>query len=496
MGTWEEELMRDLPRGTSGEDRATDAQWLDPNELRKGWSYRDGDGRAAGVFLGRWDRQAIGKMDDRHVLTVAGARAGKGASLSVPNLLLYEGSVVAIDRKGELAKLTARHRRKKLRQRVVVLDPFEVSGDTEGLGWNPLDTVEMEKRDAVDAALAIAEAMIQVPDYGEKHWSEAAQVVVQALILCAKVLDAEDDRNLCTVHDLLMLTYPELKKPGSNQSPMQALFDAMHKWAAKAAEVNEYAGDVIEGVARTYREMADKERESVLSAARTQTRFLKSPGLRAVLGKSALKLADIKRQPTTLYLCLPSKHMGSHAKWLRIVISMALQSFEDDYQPAIPVLVVLDEFANLGHMAAIEKGAAFMPGYGVKLWTVLQDLAQLKGIYRDSWETFIGNAGLLTFFGNTDQFTLGYVSKLLGTRSIEVSQRGGASPGARYGGASPFNRSLRTEPLLSEPELARILAREKRRVLVKAAGAPPVIVQRAFYYDQKDPLFGGLTNAD
>ena len=81
------------------------------------------------------------------------------------------------------------------------------------------------------------------------------------------------------------------------------------------------------------------------------------------------------------------------------------------------MLFCLDEFAALGHMEPIEKAAGQIAGFGVKLWPVIQDLTQLQRDYKKAWETFMGNAGLLTFFGNTDLTTLEHISKRLGNRS-------------------------------------------------------------------------------
>ena len=62
-------------------------------------------------------------------------------------------------------------------------------------------------------------------------------------------------------------------------------------------------------------------------------------------------------------------------------------------QPKVPVLLLLDEFAQLGHLRQIEVAAGQIAGFGVKLFTVLQDLTQLKRLYKESWETFLGNSG-------------------------------------------------------------------------------------------------------
>jgi type IV secretion system protein VirD4 len=78
-----------------------------------------------------------------------------------------------------------------------------------------------------------------------------------------------------------------------------------------------------------------------------------------------------------------------------------------------PILFMMEEFATLGHMEIMERAAAYFPGFGVKLWAVLQDATQLQRYYRSSWETFLGNAGLVQCFANGDQTTLAYIAQRL-----------------------------------------------------------------------------------
>jgi len=87
---------------------------------------------------------------------------------------------------------------------------------------------------------------------------------------------------------------------------------------------------------------------------------------------------------------------------------------QEDNATGRPVLFILEEFPTLGYMRLIEASAGLMAGYDVKLWTVLQDLSQLQAHYPKSWETFLGNAGIIEAFGNTDMTTLEYLSKRMG----------------------------------------------------------------------------------
>ena len=117
-------ILNDLPRGLPSQDdldmHAPKARWYAENEIL---SAKAGHYSPDKIFLGKVGSQLIGISDDRHMLTIAGSRAGKGRSCIIPNLLHYSGSVLVIDPKGENANLTA-VRRKALGQSVHVLDPF------------------------------------------------------------------------------------------------------------------------------------------------------------------------------------------------------------------------------------------------------------------------------------------------------------------------------------------------------------------------------------
>ena len=112
---------------------------------------------------------------------------------------LYDGSVLAIDPKGELARITVRARRQK-GQKVVVLDPFNESGVPSGR-FNPLDEIDPASQNVKDDAGQIADALI-VANERDPHWTDSARILIKALILYTLTL-AKEDRHLVTVWRLL-----------------------------------------------------------------------------------------------------------------------------------------------------------------------------------------------------------------------------------------------------------------------------------------------------
>jgi type IV secretion system protein VirD4 len=176
-------------------------------------------------------------------------------------------------------------------------------------------------------------------------------------------------------------------------------------------------GGILASIGNRFLSMPPNERGSVFSTAAAQTDFLDSLPLRHISRWSDFGLGALRGdRPTTIYLCLPVGRMESHFRWLRLIVQMACTVLEKKGtypRDRPPILFMMEEFATLGHMEIMERAAAYFPGFGVKLWAILQDTTQLRRYYQNSWETFLGNAGLIQCFANGDQSTLSYIANRL-----------------------------------------------------------------------------------
>jgi type IV secretion system protein VirD4 len=466
-----------FPRGVPGRDLRNNiapfAVWADPNFIiqHPHWNYEPGK-----IFLGALGNYLIGVKDDRHIMTVAGSRAGKGVSTIIPNLIEYPGSVLVIDPKGENARHT-RNRRAKgvsgggsgLGQDVFVLDPFGVSGH-ESSSFNPLSMINPEADTAVDDAALVAEALVIQEEGPGRHFSSAARNFLRGLILYVCTENFEK-RNLLRVRELLTLDAEGFKY----------LLDAMK-------ETSQLCNGVICRAANSMAAKSENERSGVISTAVEQTDFLDSPALGRCLANSDFSLADLKRKPTTVYLCLPAGRMATHSRWLRIIVNLAVEAMErEQAQPVHPVLFVMDEFAVLDHLSSIEKAAGQIAGFGVKLWPILQDLSQLKSIYKDRWETFMGNAGLLQFFGNNDLTTLQHLSQRLGRSTILQVSKGEISTDQGANGFTGESTQLHANELMTPDEIGCFFSRQSNAQILLWPGSDPIAIDRVKYYDH--PFF-------
>ena len=485
------------PRGsgkTHDGDVAATALWLPARVIAERYSFTSGQS----IFLGCQRRNGhihyVGApIDDRHGITVAGSRSGKGTSFIVPNLLFYPGSVIANDPKAELAMLTAK-RREALGQQVAIIDPFCESRlpETEIAAYNPLDIVDVFDETGPDEAGLLADALILEESGKESHWTQAAKNLLHGAILAvaARYERGDSNRTLIKVRELITQDAGSMTRTrdlaesiGAEQGLLSMMRDG---------------GGFAEQVANGFQAKADAERSGVLSTAQEQTAFLSSPAMRRALGASTFNIDDLKASPEgcTVYLCLPARRMGTHARFLRLMITVALARMEavrGDSASGFPVLFMLDEFAALGHMQVIERAAGLMAGYGVKLWTVLQDLTQLKRDYRESWETFLGNAGTMQFFGNSDATTCQYVSEMAGKVETVVRSFQEITEVQRAQDLTGVGHSTSLVPLLHPDEVRRMFSRKHKRQLVQFADSYPLAIERAEYFHADHAaLFGGL----
>jgi type IV secretion system protein VirD4 len=443
------------------------------------------------IMLGRIDQKLIGVRDDRHVVTVAGSRGGKSACLLIPNLKLYPGSALVIDPKGELARDTASHRRDTLGQDVHVLDPWRVSGVPEELRstFDPLTQLRGDADNLIDDADLVADALI-VASTSDAHWTDAARALLRALVLWLVLDPAMSGGSLGDLPRLIAQLAGEASAAPDDR-PILTMLAALELRDARESEAD--AALVIRNQAMAMLGANQRELASILSTARTQLAFLESPAMARNLGLSLLRLPQLKERPTTIYLCLPASRMGTHGRWLRLVVALAVASLERaeclTEESPHPVLFVLEEFAALGHMRALEQAVAYMAGFGIKLWSVLQDLSQLKRHYKEGWETFLGNAGVIQAFSVTDQTTCEYLSKRLGETMFQITNKTDVgSRGARDGDMG-LRREFKSAPLMTPDEIARKLARRPNGrggsagglTLVLLAGLHPFVCDRVFH---------------
>ena len=416
-----------------------------------------------------------------HLITLAPTRAGKGVGTVIPNLLAAERSVLVIDPKGENARIAG-----EARQRfgtVHVLDPFEVSGHPSA-AYNPLDRLTPDSLDLGEDAASLTEALVMDPpgQVTEAHWNEEAKAILGGLIMFCVCHEDRDRRSLATVREYLTLPPEKLR----------ALLELMQD--------SDAAGGLIARAANRFLGKADREAASVLSNAQRHTHFLDSPRIARCLARSDFAFADLRHRITSVFLVLPPNRMDAYSRWLRLLVSQALQDIARDAEASVrplsgpagaqegpqrlktPTLFLLDEFAALGRLEAVERAMGLMAGYGLQLWPILQDMSQLKDLYGERAGTFIANAGVQQVFGVNDFETAKWLSQMMGQETA-----GFQTDSFKPGDGPSFSNNLTGRDLLTPDEIMQLRPENQ---LLRVQGQATAVAQKLRYY--ADPEFKGL----
>ena len=412
-----------------------------------------------------------------HLITLAPTRAGKGVGTVIPNLLGVDRSVLVIDPKGENARIAGEARRRL--GTTHVLDPFEVTGHSSAC-YNPLDRLTPDSLDLGEDAASLTEALVMDPpgQVTEAHWNEEAKAILGGLIMFCVCHEDRDRRSLATVREYLTLPPEKLR----------ALLELMQD--------SDAAGGLIARAANRFLGKADREAASVLSNAQRHTHFLDSPRIARCLSRSDFAFSELRHRITSVFLVLPPNRMDAYSRWLRLLVSQALQEIARDAEVltatmgaetrsqriSSPTLFLLDEFAALGRLEAVERAMGLMAGYGLQLWPILQDMSQLRDLYGDRANTFIANAGVQQVFGVNDFETAKWLSQMIGQETSQF-QTDSFKPGDN----PSFSNNLTGRDLLTPDEIMQMPPNVQ---LLRVQGQPSALTQKLRYY--ADPEFAGL----
>ena len=416
-----------------------------------------------------------------HLITLAPTRAGKGVGTVIPNLLAAERSVLVIDPKGENARIAGEARRRF--GTVHVLDPFEVSG-MPSAAYNPLDRLAPDSLDLGEDAASLTEALVMDPpgQVTEAHWNEEAKAILGGLIMFCVCHEDRNRRTLATVREYLTLPPEKLR----------ALLELMQD--------SDAAGGLIARAANRFLGKADREAASVLSNAQRHTHFLDSPRIAKVTSRSDFHFSDLRHRITSVFLVLPPNRMDAYSRWLRLLVSQALQEIARDAEASVrplsgpggaqggtqrlrtPTLFLLDEFAALGRLEAVERAMGLMAGYGLQLWPILQDMSQLRDLYGERAGTFIANAGVQQVFGVNDFETAKWLSQMMGQETA-----GFQTDSFKPGDGPSFSNNLTGRDLLTPDEIMQLRPENQ---LLRVQGQATAVAQKLRYY--ADPEFKGL----
>jgi len=400
---------------------------------------------------------------DRHLISFAPTRSGKGACHVIPNLLLYKGSTFTIDVKGENFLATQRQRRAY--GSVHAFAPYDRR--IPSCRINPMDFVRKGTINEVDDARTLANLLIEPSGSDkDKFWEEYARSLLVGLILY-KLYDAPTtQKTLSGIVALLSLPIEGLEE---HIRLMQR-----HRVGAVAA-----AGANLAGLTE------DMFRNVLASVYPQMACWAPGSPVEALTSVSDIAFDSLRDRPTSFFLIIPPERIRENRGLLRVLCGVAIRSLARTW--AKPgdrrILFILDEFANLGRMEDVEDGVTYLAGNGIQLWMIVQDYSQLKTIYKEKADTIFANCGARVAFSIQDIETAKKVSEMIGNKTVLVEAPTQSSGGFLAAGTMSSGHSLIARPLMTPDELMRL---DRNRQIVFLDEHRPILAEKWFYFQRPE----------
>ncbi|MFG6568826.1 type IV secretory system conjugative DNA transfer family protein [Sulfitobacter sp. 1A13679] len=323
-----------------------------------------------GLYLGLLNGQPLFYRGKAHLLLVAPARQGKGVGIVTPNAEHYPGSMVVTDPKGELAGMTAAHRRERLGQDVAVFNPWGLHGLQQDR-INPLENLiaiagdPALQRGLTDEVKVIVMQLYPEPeDTRNQYFREGSRGIMRAVLLYLAACAPKR----CTL--------PEMWRIIANPLRLQRTVDAMRREDVLGGILADLGDDLAHQMEDNPDLFGD------FRAGALQHLSIYEPGgyLADAVSASDISLADLKTGNVTLYLAFPPDRIASHGAALGLIINQAITAVARSKDKG-EVLFMLDEFANIGKLAGLAESLTALPGLGVRVWMIVQEMAELVRLY-------------------------------------------------------------------------------------------------------------------
>lgn len=475
-----------------------------------------------GVYVGGWAKKGKGFKSaetlmylrhngPEHILVFAPTRSGKGVGLILPTLLAWEGSSLVLDIKGENWALTAGYR-KNAGQLVMRFDPSDPSG--AAARFNPMEEIRLDSLMAIPDVQNMASMLVDPTGKGlEDHWSKAAFAMLGGAILHCCIMVKHKTQKAATLFDLTCMLADESR---SIQELFKEMVEINHALLLQEIfpSVNQeelsFAGEkahiFIASSAREMLNKAENEASGVVSTAITNLALYRDPVVALNTSQSDFHLHDLMNhdRPVNLYLVVSPADIDRMRPLLRLMVDMivrhvcAKMEFVDGASKAgykHRLLLMLDEFTSLGKLPIMEKALAYIAGYGGKVYTIVQDITQLNGVYGKD-NALMANCHVRIAYAPNTIETANTLSEMSGKTTVveEKVSLSGSRTGHMKNASVNVNETARN--LLTPDECMRLPGLEKDSsgkvtkagdMLIFTAGQSPIYGRQILYFF--DPVF-------
>ena len=445
-------------RTRDGEEHGS-AAWATPASVNAQFAQKESIPLTQHVRLGLDTHKHRRSLN---VLVIGGSGAAKTRSFVLPNILTANTNYVITDPKSEVLLATGGYLKEQgYDVRVLNLVNLEQSD-----GYNPFRYLRDEKD-----VLKLVNNLIQSTTPKGSHesdpfWTKAETALLQAIILMLFQEAPEYEQNFSMV--MRVLEYAEVREEDEGHvSPLDLLFESIERRKPDSVAVRQY---------KVFKLAAGKTAKSILVSTAVRLAPFNLPQIQALTDHDDMDLYTLGEKKVALYAVIPDNDNTFNF----LVSLLYAQAFQALYYSAdqihhgpLPrhVRFVLDEFAAMP-LPGFTRELATMRSRSISASVIIQNMAQIKELYKDSWETIPGNCDTILYLGGNESSTHKYVSEMLGKATIDTKTHGQTKGKS---GSYSTNFQISGRELLTPDEVRKL---DNRYALLFIRGASPVMDEK------------------
>lgn len=442
-----------------GEEHGS-ARWGDARQICKKYSQKP---YSQNILLTQNFRISLDTHEHRrclNILVVGGSGAGKSRGFALPNIMQCCCSMVITDPKAELLRRTGGLLEKKGYEVRV----FDLINPDTSFCYNPFEYVHDDK----DVLRLISNLIQNTTPKGSQSsdpfWEKSETALLQALMLYLLHEAPPEEQNFAMIME--MLGSAQVKEEDEDyESPLDILFDRLEMRDPDSIAVKQY---------HIYKQAAGKTAKSILISVGVRLAAFNLPQIAKLTNTDELDLSSMGERKVALFCCIPDADTS-----LNYLVGMIYsQLFQTLYYMAdrvhggalpVPVNCIMDEFPNVSLPNEFEKILATCRSRSIYCSIIIQNMSQLKALFKDSWESLVGNCDEFLYLGGNEKETHKYVSELLGKETIDTNTYG-QTKGKSGSYSTNFQQSGRE---LLQPDEVRML--DNQNALLFIRGERPIL---------------------
>ncbi len=442
-----------------GEEHGS-ARWGDARQICKKYSKKP---YSQNILLTQNFRISLDTHKHRrclNILVVGGSGAGKSRGFALPNIMQCCCSMVITDPKAELLRKTGGLLEKKGYEVRV----FDLINPDTSFCYNPFEYVHDDK----DVLRLISNLIQNTTPKGSQSsdpfWEKSETALLQALMLYLLHEAPPEEQNFAMIME--MLGSAQVKEEDEDyESPLDILFDRLEMRDPDSIAVKQY---------HIYKQAAGKTAKSILISVGVRLAAFNLPQIAKLTNTDELDLSSMGERKVAIFCCIPDADTS-----LNYLVGMIYsQLFQTLYYMAdrvhggalpVPVNCIMDEFPNVSLPNEFEKILATCRSRSIYCSIIIQNMSQLKALFKDSWESLVGNCDEFLYLGGNEKETHKYVSELLGKETIDTNTYG-QTKGKSGSYSTNFQQSGRE---LLQPDEVRML--DNQNALLFIRGERPIL---------------------